>query len=96
MTEDVDDLVAGVTGAVLRAIAEDPYVMERELRESVDADEDAVEAAIERLVDADAIVGLTRGGDSELESRVPQKAYVLNPEREGQLREALAAEGDDG
>lgn len=95
MSEDLDELLAGVTGSVLAAIAENPYVTERELKEGVDADEQSVEAAVERLQTTDAVVSLTRGGDSELESRVPQQAYVLNPEQEEAIRSALAGDEDD-
>ena len=93
MTEDLDALVDGVAGQVPRIIAGDPYILEPSLKKAVDADEGVVEDALATLEEAVAIVSLTRGGDSKLESRVSQQAFVLNPERDAELRDRLD-EGD--
>lgn len=79
--DELESLRSGDTGAVLRAVADSPYIREDDLREATGLDEAALDAALERLTDADLLVGLTRQSGSSLESRVPDRVFLLNPDR---------------
>lgn len=94
--EDLERLTTGDTGTVLRAIAVEPYISKQHLTEAVDLDADTVESALATLEESDAVIGLTRGSGSQLESRVPEESFVLNPDCEPQLRDALDVGGTDG
>lgn len=92
MNDDDEELRTGATGEIVRAIAADPYVRKEDLRDMVELEGEAFNDALEALIHADVLVGLTRQSGSSLESRVPDMVYILNPDRADEFTSDDSAE----
>jgi len=74
---------------VLRAIIDSPYIERSALEEKLDLSQADLESLLDTLSGEMIILELAGQADSSLESRVPKKVYLLNPEEEKSIRENL-------
>lgn len=83
----VKDLVDKEPGlkALLKLILENPYVERRDLAALANLDPDEVDIILKPAVEAMYVLELASQADSSMESRVPKKAYLVNPEMEGEI-----------
>lgn len=76
-------------GTVLKTILEDPYIERQTLTEKVAIPQDKLEHALRVLIERLVVLELASQADSSVESRVPKKIYLVNPELEEAVRNAL-------
>ncbi|MCD6494854.1 hypothetical protein J7K60_02235 [Candidatus Bipolaricaulota bacterium] len=74
---------------VLRAIIDSPYIERSALEEKLDLSQADLESLLDTLSGEMIILELAGQADSSLESRVPKKVYLVNPEEEKSIRENL-------
>ena len=74
---------------VLRAIIDSPYIERSALEEKLDLSQADLESLLDSLSGEMIILELAGQADSSLESRVPKKVYLVNPEEERSIRENL-------
>ena len=74
---------------VLRAIIDSPYIERSALEEKLDLSQADLESLLDSLSGEMIILELAGQADSSLESRVPKKVYLVNPEEEKSIRENL-------
>ena len=74
---------------VLRAIIDSPYIERSALEEKLDLSQADLESLLDSLSREMIILELAGQADSSLESRVPKKVYLVNPEEERSIRENL-------
>lgn len=76
-------------GNVLRAIIKTPYIERQTLEGMVNVSHDDLESLLFVLSDKMVILELASQADSSVESRVPKKVYLINPELEQAVREVI-------
>ena len=74
---------------VLRAIIDSPYIERSALEEKLDLPQADLESLLDTLSEEMIILELAGQADSSLESRVPKKVYLVNPEQEKSIREHI-------
>ena len=74
---------------VLQAIIDSPYIERSALEEKLDLSQADLESLLDSLSGEMIILELAGQADSSLESRVPKKVYLVNPEEEKSIRENL-------
>ena len=74
---------------VLRAIIDSPCIERSALEEKLDLSQADLESLLDSLSGEMIILELAGQADSSLESRVPKKVYLVNPEEERSIRENL-------
>jgi len=74
---------------VLREIIDSPYIERSALEEKLDLSQADLESLLDSLSGEMIILELAGQADSSLESRVPKKVYLVNPEEERSIRENL-------
>ena len=75
---------------VLKAILETPYIEHQALAAAVvDLAPEELDAALSALAENMVILELASQADSSVESRVPKKVYLTNPELEQAVRDAI-------
>jgi hypothetical protein len=74
---------------VLRAIVDSPYIERSALEEKLDLPQADLESMLGTLTEEMLILELAGQADSSLESRVPKKVYLINPEQEKSIREHI-------
>ena len=74
---------------VLREIIDSPYIERSALEEKLDLSQADLESLLDSLSGEMIILELAGQADSSLESRVPKKVYLVNPEEEKSIRENL-------
>ena len=91
MSVDVKALIEATPGtrAVLKAIIETPYIEHQALEGAVGLSTEELGAALAVLTKNMVVLDLTSQADSSVESRVPKKVYLINPELEQAARDAL-------
>jgi hypothetical protein len=91
MSVDVKVLIeeAPATRSVLKAIIETPYIEHQALAGAADLSSEELDAAMAALTENMVILELASQADSSVESRVPKKVYLINPELEQAVRDAL-------
>ncbi|HAF70066.1 MAG: Uncharacterized protein XD60_0330 [Acetothermia bacterium 64_32] len=91
MNPDLSELLSSkpIYRAIVRAVIQKPYVERQELAGMVGGSEEELEAALSELAEKMVVLELASQADSSLESRVPKKVYLVNPEIEAQLRRLL-------
>ena len=77
------------TRPVLKAIIETPYIEHQALEGAVGLSTEELGAALAVLTKNMVVLDLTSQADSSVESRVPKKVYLINPELEQAARDAL-------
>lgn len=71
---------------LLKVVLENPYIERGALAEKVALTPDAVEEMLGPLQERMVVLELASQADSNIESRVPKRIYLVNPELEGELR----------
>ena len=74
---------------VLQAIIDSPYIERSALEEKLSLPQADMESLLDTLSGEMLILELAGQADSSLESRVPKKVYLVNPEQEKSIREHL-------
>ena len=74
---------------VLQAIIDSPYIERAVLEERLGLPQADLESLLDTLSGEMLILELAGQADSSLESRVPKKVYLVNPEQEKSIREHL-------
>lgn len=76
-------------GSVLRAIVETACIERQRLEEVVNIPHGEMESLLSILSEKMVILELASQADSSVESRVPKKVYLINPELEQAVRELI-------
>ncbi|MFQ6034017.1 MAG: hypothetical protein ACE5KR_04070, partial [Candidatus Bipolaricaulia bacterium] len=71
---------------LLKMVLENPYIERQALAEKASLSSDDLERMLGPLQEKMVVLELASQADSSLESRVPKKIYLVNPEIEGDLR----------
>lgn len=74
---------------VLQAILDSPYIERAALEEKLGLPQADLELLLDTLSGEMLILELAGQADSSLESRVPKKVYLINPEQETSIREHI-------
>jgi len=74
---------------LLKAIVETPYVERQALVEAVKIPAEDLEGLLSALTEKLVVLELTSQANSSVESRVPKKVYLVNPELESEVRKLL-------
>jgi len=75
--------------ALVRAVVEKPYIERQELAEKLNVPENELEQALATLAEKMVVLELASQADSSVESRVPKRVYLINPEIEAEVRKLL-------
>lgn len=91
MSVDVKSLIEASPRVrpVLKAIIETPYIEHQALEGVVGLSSEALNTALHTLTEKMVVLELSSQADSSVESRVPKKVYLVNPEHEQTVRDAL-------
>ncbi|MGM0405580.1 MAG: hypothetical protein ACQEQM_05505 [Thermoplasmatota archaeon] len=71
---------------LVKIIDENPRISKSELKKKVDMTEDEFEEKLRELTDSGLVIRLTTTANSSMESRVPKKVFMLNPEKKSELQ----------
>jgi len=74
---------------LLKVILESPYIERQDLAQKVSVSPSDLERMLETLQEKMIVLELAGQADSSIESRVPKKIYLINPEIESGLRAIL-------
>jgi len=74
---------------VLRVIIGSPYIERATLEEKLGLPQEDLESLLDALSADMLILELAGQANSSLESRVPKKVYMINPEKEKSIREHI-------
>ncbi|MBS3782560.1 MAG: hypothetical protein KGY66_02445 [Candidatus Thermoplasmatota archaeon] len=74
---------------IVKLIEEEPRISRDELIKKLDLSEDEFDVKMEGLTEKDIVIRMTMTADSSMESRVPKKVFMLNPEKKSELQEFL-------
>lgn len=74
---------------LLRALLENPYTERKDLPSRCGLAAGEIEELLPGALENWVVVELSSQADSSLESRVPKRAYMVNPEMEEEVRQAL-------
>jgi len=92
MSVDVKALVASTPGAaaLLKVVLATPYIERQALEEAVkNVPTEQIEKALAVLKEKMVVLELASQADSSVESRVPKKIYLVNPELDNAIRAAI-------
>ena len=70
---------------VIKAVFNNPYAEKKVAFQDMNLSEQELDAIIEELEEKLIILSLTTQADSSLESRVPKRIFLINPELEGHM-----------
>ncbi len=91
MEEIIDKLIQERDcGKVISIVLENPYIEKGALAEQASMKIEALEGVLEKLIEAMILLELASQADSSMESRVPKKIYLVNPEIEEKARQSLS------
>lgn len=71
---------------VIKAIWINPYIERQELANLFEMKLDELDNILEPAISSMFVLELTSQADSNMESRVPKKAYLINPEIEDEIK----------
>lgn len=74
---------------LLKAVADNPYIERHRLAEVLGLSDADLEGILSVLTEKMVVLELTSQADSSVESRVPKRVYLLNPELEEKVRQLL-------
>ncbi len=74
---------------ILKLIDKEPRISKDEIVEKLDLIEEEFDEKIGSLTDDDFVIRMTMTADSSMESRVPKKVFMLNPEKKSEVQEFL-------
>jgi hypothetical protein len=75
---------------LVRAVLASPYIEKNDLADRCGVPAPDLEITATKLVDEMILLELASQADSSMESRVPKKIYLVNPEMEEEIRAILA------
>ncbi|MGI6485380.1 MAG: hypothetical protein GX759_06420 [Thermoanaerobacterales bacterium] len=70
---------------IVKFVMENPYTEKKAILEALEGKPD-VGSSLDKLANSLVLVELTGPMESSLESRVPKKIYMVNPEKESELQ----------
>jgi len=74
---------------ILKIIDEEPRISRDELVKKLELSEDEFKVKIDSLTEDDIVIRMTMTANSSMESRVPKKVFMLNPEKKSEVQEFL-------
>lgn len=74
---------------VLKAIVNQPYIERKELADKLEYSVEKLDEICKTFIDSFVVLELTSQATSNIESRVPRKVYLVNPELEQTIRELV-------
>lgn len=74
---------------VLKAIVNQPYIERKELADKLGYSVEKVDEICQTFIDSFVVLELTSQATSNIESRVPRKVYLVNPELEQTISELV-------
>ncbi len=74
---------------LVRAVLASPYIEKSDLADRCGVPAPDLEKTLTSLVDQMILLELASQADSSMESRVPKKIYLVNPEMEEEIRAIL-------
>ena len=89
--ETLKDLMASDPGyePLIRMVLEQPYIERHQIEAALDLPGEDLGSMLERLGEGMIVLELASQADSNVESRVPKRVYLVNPELESSVRELL-------
>ncbi|MFQ5794279.1 MAG: hypothetical protein ACE5JP_04425 [Candidatus Bipolaricaulia bacterium] len=89
--ETLKDLIASDPNyePLIQMILEQPYIERHHLEAALDLPAEDLGSMLDRLGAGMIVLELTSQADSNVESRVPKRVYLVNPEIESAVRELL-------
>ncbi|MDL2274424.1 hypothetical protein LJC34_07815 [Oscillospiraceae bacterium OttesenSCG-928-G22] len=91
MLQKLSELIAADANykAVVKSVFDEPYKDKKTLLPLAGVDAETFDRLIEVLEEAMIVLALTAQQDSSIESRVPKKVFLINPEIEYDIEELL-------
>jgi len=87
MSMDISEVIAAPNAKeILRTVLESPYIEYSALTDATGLTVEQLDAAVRRLTEKMVLLELASQADSSVESRVPKRVYIVNPEMEGAVR----------
>ena len=74
---------------LLRTVVDNPYIERHQLAEKLGLSDQEWEGLLSPLTEKMVVLELTSQADSSVESRVPKRVYLVNPELEEAVRGLL-------
>ena len=74
---------------LLRTVVDNPYIERHQLAEKLGLSDQELEGLLSPLTEKMVVLELTSQADSSVESRVPKRVYLVNPELEEAVRGLL-------
>ncbi|WHY32263.1 hypothetical protein QNH44_14620 [Cytobacillus firmus] len=74
---------------VLKAILNQPYIERKELASQLGFSTEEIDEICQPLIDHLIVLELASQASNNIESRVPRKVYLLNPEVEQSIKDSL-------
>lgn len=74
---------------LLKAVVDNPYIERHQLAGVLGLSEEELEGLLSPLAERMVVLELTSQADSSVESRVPKRVYLVNPELEETVRGLL-------
>jgi len=91
MKETIDKLMReGDCRKVVSIVLENPYIEKGALAEQASMETKTLEGVLKKLLEAMILLELASQADSSMESRVPKKIYLVNPEMEERVGSSLS------
>ena len=93
MASEIEGLLVadGRYRALLQGLLEHPFTERKDLPARCGLTADEIETLLPAALEKWIIIELTSQADSSLESRVPKRVYMINPEQEDEVRRALGS-----
>jgi predicted transcriptional regulator len=87
MREQIEKLMADQDyRKVIFIVLENPYIEKKALAEQSNINMEKLESILKKLLEEMVLLELASQADSSVESRVPKKIYLVNPEMETEIR----------
>lgn len=74
---------------ILKTVLNHPYIERKELADQLSFSVDQVDETCQPLIDNSFLFELSSQATSNIESRVPRKVYLINPEIEQTIKESF-------
>ena len=91
MSENINQLISDndLYKQIIRAVHENPYGEKKDVFRDLTVEPDELDHVLNKLESNMIILSLTSKADSNIESRVPKKVYLLNPDLENKVNSLL-------
>jgi predicted transcriptional regulator len=74
---------------VVKTVLNQPFIERKELGEQLGYSVEQIEEICQPLIESMVVLELSSQATSNIESRVPRKIYLINPEMEQSIKELL-------